>query len=162
MATSISLRNVNVRASVRLMPDPTSTVLENCIQLAKTIQAKCPSAASDCDELLLWLETLNRREGLRHQQYRVFQDFSTFRVINDAVVEYLDKNSLTHATAGEIIEALVAGNMGKVKLGGRTAFWRALNTKNREDLEVERGDPEDRDSWIIRRRPSKRPNGTAA
>jgi hypothetical protein len=149
---------VSTADNVRVMPDPNTVLIGASVQLLRKVAEKCPTAQAECDQIAIWLDAIEKSQGLKNNVYRLPQDFSRFQNINDAVIEYLKGLPEKEATGAEVYEAMVAGNCPNSKLPDFPAnFWRAVNTKNRVELEVERGESKNRDSWIIKLRPSRIP-----
>lgn len=133
-----------------VMPDPKQVMLATCTALAREIAGRCPNAQQQCDQLIFWLDVIDKANGLQKQSYETPCDYSQCPTIYDAIVEALKAHEGQMKEA-ELYEALIAGNAPKSKLAGFLGnFRRALSNKERTDIAVEKSETGQREEDVVR------------
>lgn len=141
------------RANLLIMPDPKQGILSTCVQLARSIAADCPQSARQCDQLIFWLDVMDKANGLQNQSYESPRDYSQCPTIYDAVVACLKAHD-GQMRESALYEALIAGNAPKSKLAGFMGnFRRALSNKERTEIETVKSEGGKREDDVIRLNP---------
>jgi hypothetical protein len=156
--TPITRQIVNVWDTFTSMPDATSALFDECLDLVKNIRQKCSTVEAECDKLVRNIQFVRVRIE-EDKRDKADYDFSVCRTFSAAAYKYLVESQSTEANALEIFTALQRGNFGRAKEpAGWGKFWAAINSPNtREPLGVERGGSDDRETWVIRVRQGKKP-----
>jgi hypothetical protein len=141
------------QANLLVMPDPKQAALATCSQLAKEIAVQCPKAKRQCDQLIFWLDVVERASGLQSQAYETGRDYSQCKNIYEAMIEVLKAHG-EPMTEAEMYEALIAGNApGSTQLKFRDNFRRAVSNTVRKEIEVQESETGERLDNILRLSP---------